>query len=412
MAKHFELQLSKSGNQEQPGILALKNGTYLVLWHDVNRDADSVAIRGQIFTQKGLKLGSEFTLSGSSAVSTYTGLAALDDGGFVVAMMTANSIFDDKVSTQTAAIVKFNASGARVGGELSLQTREGVETSIANLATKSDGGFEAVWKEFDAATGKSSLYHRSFSDDMAATSSEIKVYETADKVDSVSVSALADGGSIVIWRYDSFSSGLVSDPDETGIYYQMLGANGAPVGQVQLVSLGIAETPSPVELKSGNILLVWSERDGERGWDVWGKLLSAQGAEIAQPFKMNSYTEADQFLSRAIALDDGGFLTIWTSYGQDGASGGIFGQKFNPDGSKNGIEFMINSSGAGDQRNPELASVDGTDYAVVWQSDELSFVDVVTDFIDDVADTINETFSSESWDQVFDGGDGVDTLSV
>ena len=48
---------------------------------------------------------------------------------------------------------------------------------------------------------------------------------------------------------------------------------------------------------------------------------------------MNTYTNRNQGAPDISGFNDGGFVVVWESYGQDGSSWGVFGQLFNPDGS-------------------------------------------------------------------------------
>jgi hypothetical protein len=72
-----------------------------------------------------------------------------------------------------------------------------------------------------------------------------------------------------------------------------------------------------------------------------------------------------------LALDSGGsFIVVWGSGGgQDGSSGGVFGQRFNASGTPPGSEFRVNTYTTNGQRYPVAASNSDGDFVVVWQSD-------------------------------------------
>jgi hypothetical protein len=58
---------------------------------------------------------------------------------------------------------------------------------------------------------------------------------------------------------------------------------------------------------------------------IYGALLGA-GEEVTGPFKVNHYTEHDQREPAVAGGARGEALVVWSSYGQDGEQGGIFGR--------------------------------------------------------------------------------------
>ena len=50
-------------------------------------------------------------------------------------------------------------------------------------------------------------------------------------------------------------------------------------------------------------------------------------------------------------------MVVWMSFGQDGDLGGIFGQRFDQNGSPQGSEFRINTTTEGHQGSTEVAAV-------------------------------------------------------
>jgi len=86
-------------------------------------------------------------------------------------------------------------------------------------------------------------------------------------------------------------------------------------------------------------------------------------------FLVNTYTLDRQTLP-AIAMDNNGaFVITWVRMYQDEDNGGIFAQRFNNDGSKNGSEFQVNTYSDGDQEHPSVA-LDSNGYlAITWASE-------------------------------------------
>ena len=82
--------------------------------------------------------------------------------------------------------------------------------------------------------------------------------------------------------------------------------------------------------------------------------------------RVNSTTLYDQ-RDPALAADPAGnTIVVWSSYGQDGDLGGIFGQLFDAKGNATGEEFQINTVTAGHQARPQVVYLPGGGFVVGW----------------------------------------------
>ena len=95
----------------------------------------------------------------------------------------------------------------------------------------------------------------------------------------------------------------------------------------------------------------------------------AQGPAGSE-FQVNSHT-TDVQSQAALASDArGNFVVAWESELQDGSSLGVFGQRFNAAGARQGTEFQANVTIAGNQRDPAVASNANGDIVVAWSSQD------------------------------------------
>jgi hypothetical protein len=84
-------------------------------------------------------------------------------------------------------------------------------------------------------------------------------------------------------------------------------------------------------------------------------------------FQVNTHTTYDQ-KNAAIAMDEAGkFVVVWSSYGQDGSSNGVFGRLFDPNCGQLGEEFQINMTSSGNQAEPVVAMDAAAGFVVAWQ---------------------------------------------
>jgi hypothetical protein len=85
---------------------------------------------------------------------------------------------------------------------------------------------------------------------------------------------------------------------------------------------------------------------------------------------VNTYTTRAQNQPAIASLAGGDFVVVWRSDAQDGDDYGIFGQRLDDDGARLGTEFAVNTTTAGEQRDPEVVGKPDGGFAVVWEDDE------------------------------------------
>ena len=123
---------------------------------------------------------------------------------------------------------------------------------------------------------------------------------------------------------------------------------------------------------AGNFVVVWGSdgQDGD-GFGVFGQRFDSDSNPVGPEFQVNTYTTGDQgsFLAHpGVAMNPAGdFVVVWGSTaGQDGSSYGVFGQRFNADGTPAGGEFQVNTGTLGAQFFPAVGMEDDGDFVVVW----------------------------------------------
>ena len=65
---------------------------------------------------------------------------------------------------------------------------------------------------------------------------------------------------------------------------------------------------------------------------------------------------------------DGDFVVTWTSAGQDSDRDGIFARKFNLQGKPTSAEILVNTRTANRQDKSDVAMDDNGDFVVAWES--------------------------------------------
>ena len=179
------------------------------------------------------------------------------------------------------------------------------------------------------------------------------------------------GDFVVAW---TDYSGLDGSGD--GIFAQRYNSGGSPVGsefQVNTYTPGNQSQSSVAMDATGDFVIAWTDYSGEDGSDtgVFAQSYNAAGVPQGSQFQVNTYTTGYQKHS-SVAMDAAGdFVVTWTEYnGEDGNEAGIFAQRYNASGSRQGSEFQVNTSTTFEQELSSVAMDSAGDFVVAWRSNQ------------------------------------------
>lgn len=197
------------------------------------------------------------------------------------------------------------------------------------------------------------------------------------------MTGLADGRFVIIWSDESEIGELLS---KSAIRAQIYNANGTASGDELLIWSGdfgsrlpLSYRSSVAALEDGGFVVTWS---GEStippdylGPDYLGLAIQAQifdgdGAASGEVFLVNSSTTDNQLRPTISVLSADRFVISWwdkSQSGDDTSGSAIRAQMFNTDGSRAGVEFLVNTITTGDQQVPAITALDAGRFVVVWQ---------------------------------------------
>ncbi|PSL17591.1 calcium-binding protein [Shimia abyssi] len=196
---------------------------------------------------------------------------------------------------------------------------------------------------------------------------------TPNDQQTASVASLQNGGYVVVW--ESYQQ----DGSQWGVFGQVFSPSGDEIGgefRINAFTAGNQEinTDNTVgdnvtALEDGGFVVVWTSwgQDGS-GQGVFGQRFDSSGVKVGEEFQVNSVTADDQREASVTGLADGGFVVTWGSWLQDGSQWGIFGQRFDHDGAAVGSEFQINAVTANDQESSSVAALKDGGFVVTWES--------------------------------------------
>jgi hypothetical protein len=309
--------------------------------------------------------GGEFQVNTYTTNSQNYSAAAMHPGGNFVVVW--RSVGQDPDGSRAIIGQRYDAAGLPRGGEFHVNTYTTSDQSRPAVALDPQGNFVVVWQSDGQDGSDYGIFGQRYDATGLPLGAEFRVNTYTTGTQSRARIAMDAGGNfVVIWR----SNG--QDGLGFGVYGQRYDAAGVPRGgefRVNTYTTNDQGLSAVAMDPAGNFVVVWSSdtQDGA-AYGVFGQRYDAAGAPLGGEFQVNTYTTVAQYRPR-VAMDPGGnFVVVWRSYGQDESSSGIFGQRYDAAGVKQGGEFQVNTDTTGAQDYPFVA-VDATgNFVVVWES--------------------------------------------
>lgn len=320
--------------------------------------------------------GSFKKIGGATLVNTTTlrdqnksAVAALDNGRFVVTWDDWSKTGADQSKSAVRGQI-FAADGSKSGDEFLVNTTT-INYQFDNAATAlGDGRFVVTWT--DVSPGGEGNYSfgavrgQFFAADGSKSGGEFLVSTTTFSWQSQSaVTALGDGRFVATW---SDLSRTGEDTSDLAVRGQIFAADGSKSGDAFLVNTTTVfdqQDSAVTALGNGRFVVTWTDSSGTgadtSGTAVRGQIFAADGSKAGVEFLVNKRTSGDQNESAVTALGDGTFVVTWT----DGGAA-VRGQLFSADGSKSGDPFLVTKSTAGNQSASDVAALGDGRFVVTW----------------------------------------------
>lgn len=315
-----------------------------------------------------LKLDGEFQVNTSSSGTQADADVGIDkDGNFVVVWETNHDAFLGL--GRNVYFQKFDSDGKKLGNETRVnQTTLGYQDD-AQIAMHTDGSFLVVWESLGQDGSGNAIYARTFNADGTASGNEFLVNSfTNGEQGDPDVALAGDGSFVIAWE----SYGQESGNNSLGVFAQRFDAAGTKLGSEFQVNQYVAGNQDDVMIASsdeGDFVVVWESwgQDGS-GNGVYGRRYDSEGVALGDEFRVSSHTTGSQD-DLGLDMDHyGNFVIVWESYGQDGSSNGVYAQRYADDGTKQGGEFLVNTETIGSQEDVAVAMDSHGNFMITWSS--------------------------------------------
>ncbi|WP_440957634.1 hypothetical protein ACFELO_10055 [Oceanicaulis sp. LC35] len=368
-----------ANNQYSSAAAYLAGGGYVIVWSDdslTGGDTDGSAVLGQRYDANGIAQGGEFLVNTTTADrQRFPSIAALTGGGFVVTWTDESQTGGDTNGNAVRAQV-FDADGARVGGELQVNSSTISNQDASDVAALADGGFVVVFEDLSrtgADISQTAIRGRRYNASGSPLSAEFLVNTTTSEFQNNGrVAGLSNGGFVVVWGDDSSSGGDTSDDAVRGQIYTSSAVRSGGEFLINLVTVNDQAIPDVAALGDG-FIVVWQDRSLLLG-DNSGSAIAAgafdvSGNRLWGDRLINTTTTSDQQAPRVAVMSNGNPVVTWEDLSlsaDDTSLHAVRAQVIDEDGDKIGSEFLVNTITANSQNRVTIDADDQEGFIISW----------------------------------------------
>jgi len=280
----FRVNSQLTSNQITPSVTGLDGGGFVVTWRtsDTSQDGSGGAIKGQMYSAAGVAVGGEFLVNtGAVGGEAQPAVASLAGGGFVATWtLDSGGPYAGDIYAQI-----FNSSGAKVGTQFLVNSTTALSQTYSSVSQISGGRFVVTWEHTASTTSlDKEIRARIFNSDGTPVGSDFLVSTSKFDPDSglrlssyqPSVDDLPGGGFVITWTH---SAGLAA---RSSIRGQFFDSNGNRVGSEVLMSTvtnRFEERGDVAVDGNGMVFAVWGGyNDTATDADVRGQVYGPSGA--------------------------------------------------------------------------------------------------------------------------------------
>lgn len=354
-----------TGQQSQQRITALDGGGWVVTWTSINQDGFEAGIYQRVYDADGTPIG-----SAEQQVNTtfdrgemQSRVAALEGGGWVVSWES----YDYNLGDEIRYLQAFDADGNALGGEQQLNASSNAILNGVEIEALSDGGWVAVWTQFNA-NYTTSIYQQRFDRDGTPLSLQEELVNTIDGSFTVTdVIGLDGGGYLVTWSTpDAMSAGAYNTK------FRAYDADGQPLASAEA---SLSTTPNSriadvAALPGGGWVATWTEGT-TNAYTVNQQVYDAGGVALfSAPQVVSTNPSLYHSASTVTVLEGGRWALTWVSYNLSTGMSDVYTQAFNANGDAYEAARKVNSqSYSSGVAGLEVAAVGGASWTITWGAD-------------------------------------------
>ncbi len=371
-AKEFLVNTYKTNEQADPSLSVAPDGSFVVAYDSDGLDGAGAGIGLQRYDAAGAALGKEIVVNDfNTAFKTGQQItpAVSSDlaGNFAVVWDSVDQDGDiDGIFAQ-----RFKSDGTKAGSAFGVNTTKANEQQHPAIAMLSSGKFAVAWDSFGQVGGNNyDVMLRCYDETGAAVANETfgNTYKTS-KQQYPALGAFTDGSDRYLLVWQSL------DEDAAGgygifaqIFYKDCKAVGAAF-QVNTYKVGDQKDAKVAIDAAGNFTIVWSSatQDGDN-FGIYGQAFDKNAAKVGVEFKLNGITVGEQSRAAVAYLANGNLAAVWQTIGEDETGYGLKTATYKPGGgARIGLDWVANTTFTGDQSQPVIGGRADGSWVQAWK---------------------------------------------
>ena len=320
LGSEFRINVTTARNQKRPDIGMDPSGNFVVTW--ASTVADDEEIYARRYNSSGVPLTGEFL------VNTYTTKRQLDpsvgmndSGAFVITWQSNYGLGGDHEPVENyISGRKYNSSGVPLGQEFVISQE--IQGNNPDVAMDDSGEFTVAYLR--TASGGYYLRMRRYNADGSPKGSAVQLTDDLGAMYHPSIAMDGSGDFVITWGSHP------SDYRQSDSYAQRFDSSGSPVGDEFMVNTTVDNSQGSATVTmndSGQSLITWRSGDYDTGdFDIFGRGYDSDGTPIGGEFIINNYTDGAQSYAEIAMNNDGRYVVVWASDGQDGDGWGVFAE--------------------------------------------------------------------------------------
>jgi hypothetical protein len=363
----IRVSLLENVNNSDPQVAVFPDGGFVVVWTVGPPDGvGRSVIHARFFAKDGTPASGQFRLVDRAGDSQFVNQVAADrDGTFLV-------VWTERSSEKSNVIVRrFSRSGKPRGNRIQANVPHRSSRSDGVLAVGADGRFAVAWRANIDLEPEDRSYVNSVARIFDAQGAPLTREFTVglgypgigdDNTYSRPVAlALGPDGTLTVQLQDLTTPGISRN------YLKRFDAKGKPKKSYALsdpVSCCVNSSGASFGMgPDGSVVATWSQ------WQLIARRFAPDGAPRGKRFLVGKDLDDDpKQEGPAVAVVAGGIsVIVWEeAEDRDGDGRGIFGRVFSAAGMPLSDDLQINTTSAGSQYQPAIASARQGSVVVVW----------------------------------------------
>jgi hypothetical protein len=362
VGSEFQVNTYTTNDQTFPSLATDADGNFLVAWQSTLQDGSATGIYGRRFLASGEPAQpSDFRVNAYAPNAQSNPMTASDPTGRRVVVWQSNGQDGSGLGIYAR---RFDPDGAP-GPEFRVNTTTTDSQQYPSVAMDASGNFVVAWMGVGADGSSHGIVGQRYTavGDPDEGEFVVNAYTVGTQGDP-SVAVAPAGDFVVIWN------SVGQDGSNAGIFGQRFDRFGLALAgefRVNAVTTG-NQLQSVVGMgNDGSFVVVWLSPDGD-SYGVFGRRFDPNGEPLGGDFRVNTYTTSSQ-IRPAVAVDAAGNAAVaWGSFLEDSFSPGVYMRLFDRSGRPHGDPFRVNSYTTADQDAPTVAAVGSGEFVVAWHS--------------------------------------------